>query len=261
MSLYVRPKKHLGQHFLHDENIARKVAGSLSGHGNYTRVLEVGPGTGALTKWLIGNQAFTWVGVEVDVESVVYLKEHYKQLDPFIIQKDFLGLNVNDHFSDHNFAVIGNFPYNISTQILFKVLENRHQIPELVGMFQKEVGVRIATGPGSKTYGILSVLTQAFYDVELLFHVSEQVFTPPPKVKSVVIRLRRKQNITLNCDEKVFFQVVKTAFNQRRKMLRNAIKVMNVNWDMLPDGWAGMRAEQMAVADFVAISQQVAPTG
>ncbi len=260
MSQYVRPKKHLGQHFLHDENIARKVAGSLSGYGDYTRVLEVGPGTGALTKWLINNQAFKWIGIEVDAESVAYLKENYKELDPYIIQKDFLALNVKEYFNDQSFAVIGNFPYNISTQIVFKVLENRHQIPELVGMFQREVGVRIATGPGSKTYGILSVLTQAFYDVDLLFHVSEQVFTPPPKVKSVVIRLIRKQNFKLDCDEKVFFQVVKTAFNQRRKMLRNAIKIMNVNWDALPDGWAGKRAEQMAVADFVAICQHVVPS-
>ncbi len=255
MNHFLRPKKHLGQHFLHDENIARKVAASLTGFGGYSHVLEVGPGTGALTKWLITNPAYHWAGVDVDDESVAFLKESLKDFHPRIIHADFLKLDLSKCFDGDRFAVIGNFPYNISTQILFKVLENRQLVPELVGMFQREVGVRIVTEPGSKVYGILSVLTQAFYDVELLFYVGEKVFIPAPKVKSVVIRMQRKERIQLDCDENVFFRVVKTAFNQRRKTLRNALKPVAINWDALPAAWGGKRAEQMCVADFVQMCQ------
>lgn len=257
MSQFIRPKKHLGQHFLRDENIARKIANSLSGHDAYNTVLEIGPGTGALTKWLISDRPYQWVGVEVDDESISYLQERFREHNLNILNQDFLKLDIKECFANNSFAVIGNFPYNISSQILFKVLEFRHQIPELVGMFQKEVGVRIASAPGSKKYGILSVLTQAFYDVELLFYVSESVFDPPPKVKSVVIKMTRKQHKTLNCDETLFSRVVKMAFNQRRKMLRNALSAMHINWEALPDIWAEKRAEQLDVADFVLIAQQV----
>ena len=257
MRQYIRPKKHLGQHFLRDENIAKKIANSLSIHEDYKLVVEIGPGTGALTKWLIHDQPYEWAGVEVDDESIAYLQQEFKEHNLNIIKQDFLKLDINGSFGNNSFAVIGNFPYNISSQILFKVLEYRYQIPELVGMFQKEVGVRIATPPGSKKYGILSVLTQAFYDVELLFYVSELVFEPPPKVQSVVIKMKRKGHYALDCDEKLFFQVVKTAFNQRRKMLSNALKALHVNWGALPYPLAGKRAEQLGVADFVLIAQQV----
>jgi 16S rRNA (adenine1518-N6/adenine1519-N6)-dimethyltransferase len=256
---FVRPKKHLGQHFLHDDNIARKVAGSLSGYGNYTNVLEVGPGTGALTKSLIHNPDFKWVGVEVDAESVAWLKDSFRDKNPQIIHGDFLRLDLGTCFDGDSFAVIGNFPYNISSQILFKALEFKHLIPELVGMFQKEVGMRIASKSGNKTYGILSVLTQAFYDVELLFYIGENVFIPPPKVKSVVIRMKRKEQFKLDCDERMFYQVVKAAFNQRRKMLHNALKQFHVDWEALPAVWHGKRAEQLDVSEFIQLCQHIAP--
>lgn len=259
MNHFLRPKKHLGQHFLHDDNIARKVAASLTGYGGYSHVLEVGPGTGALTKWLINNPAYSWAGVDVDIDSVAFLQDSLKAFNPHIIHDDFLKLDLNKCFDGDSFAVIGNFPYNISSQILFKVLEYRHLVPELVGMFQREVGVRIVTGPGSKIYGILSVLTQAFYDVELLFFLGEKVFIPAPKVKSVVIRMKRKERFELDCDEKLFFRVVKAAFNQRRKTLRNALKQNAINWDALPVAWAGKRAEQLGFADFMLLSQHASP--
>lgn len=247
----VKPKKRLGQHFLKDASIAEKVAGSLTGHGGYDLVVEVGPGTGALTKYLVDHPDFRWMGVEVDRESVDFLRMTYPALTDQVLEKDFLRLDMPHYFGKGQFAVAGNFPYNISTQILFKVLEHRDQVPELVGMFQKEVAQRIATGPGSKVYGILSVLVQAFYEVELLFQVSEHVFDPPPKVKSAVIRIKRRENFSLACDEKKFFVLVKTAFNQRRKTLRNALRSMNIDWEKLPDNMSGLRAERLEVEDFV----------
>ncbi len=252
---FVQPKKHLGQHFLRDENIARKVASSLTHGEGYKDVLEVGPGTGALTRWLINNPDFSWTGFDVDEESVAFLKTQYPEKQSAILNQDFLKAHLESWFDQRQFAVIGNFPYNISSQILFKVLEYRLQIPEVVGMFQREVASRIASMPGNKVYGILSVLTQAFYDVELLFQVGEQAFIPPPKVKSAVIRMRRKELFTLDCDEKLFFSVVKTAFNQRRKTLRNALKSMSVDWSLLPVHFAGQRAEQLDVAEFVMITR------
>ena len=220
--------------------------------GSTTHVLEIGPGMGVLTKYLHANEALDFHAIEIDTESVVYLHDHYPTLH--VIEGDFLALDLNELFSEP-FAVIGNFPYNISSQILFKVYDNRNQIPEVVGMFQKEVAERVAAKPGSKTYGILSVLLSAFYDIEYLFTVHEHVFNPPPKVKSAVIRLRRNTTQVLSCDEQLFTKVVKIGFNQRRKTLRNALKQLNLPLDKVPENLLALRAEQLSVADFVAITK------
>lgn len=248
----VRAKKYLGQHFLTDESIAKRIADSLT--GEVKNVLEIGPGMGVLTKYLVSNTNLNFWVIEIDSESVVYLHSHYPELN--VIEGDFLKLELSTLFND-SFAVIGNFPYNISSQILFKVFENRNQIPEIVGMFQKEVAERVAAGPGSKTYGILSVLLSAFYDIEYLFTVHEHVFNPPPKVKSAVIRLRRNQVERLDCDEALFVQVVKTGFNQRRKTMRNALKPLNKPLELIPEDILQKRAEQLSVADFVFITQKL----
>lgn len=252
----VRAKKHLGQHFLRDENIARKIAESLRRNGSYTQVLEIGPGMGVLTKYLLQQPEIeTWVA-EIDTESVAYLQEHYPALAPRIIAGDFLRMKPEQYFSS-NFAVIGNFPYNISSQILFKVLEHRNQVPELVGMFQKEVAERVAEPPGSKTYGILSVLLQAWFKIEYLFTVHENVFSPPPKVKSAVIRLTRNDVQQLGCDEKLFTAVVKAAFNQRRKTIRNAVKAFAIKPGFENHEYFANRAEKLSVADFVALTNML----
>lgn len=246
----VRAKKYLGQHFLKDENIARQIAESLT--GQTPRVLEIGPGMGVLTKYLHADPALDFHAIEIDSESVAYLHDHYPSLN--VIEGDFLALDLATLFSEP-FAVIGNFPYNISSQILFKVYDNRNRIPEVVGMFQKEVAERVAARPGSKTYGILSVLLSAFYDIEYLFTVHEHVFNPPPKVKSAVIRLRRNSVASLGCDEQLFTRVVKTGFNQRRKTLRNALRQLALPLDGIPDALLASRAEQLTVAQFVEITQ------
>jgi 16S rRNA (adenine1518-N6/adenine1519-N6)-dimethyltransferase len=250
---YVKPKKNLGQHFLHDEAIAKRITASLTGHANYKHVLEIGPGTGVLSKYLMMDASIHWIGMEIDPESVEYLKTRYPEFTNQIIMADFLKLDIKNHFSEDKIAVIGNFPYNISSQILFKVLENRSQIVEVVGMFQKEVAQRIAAGPGGKVNGILSVLCRAFYEIEYLFQVNENVFNPPPKVKSAVIRLKRNHVEQLECDERLFFKVVKTAFNQRRKTLRNSLKQLNINWSGCSLDLSGKRAEELEVEDFIAI--------
>ena len=255
----VRAKKHLGQHFLKDESIAERIADSLTLNG-YKDVLEIGPGMGVLTKYLLKKNATTHV-IEIDRESVEYLQANYLNLAPRIIEKDFLKINISDYFKDTQFAIIGNFPYNISTQIVFKTLENRHQIPEFSGMFQKEVAERIAEKEGSKKYGILSVLTQAFYDVEYLFTVPPTVFDPPPKVDSGVIRLVRKENYTLPVDEKLFFRVVKTAFNQRRKMLRGSLKSFNLSDKLREDTIFAMRPEQLSVSAFFELTTKIEQDG
>ena len=222
----VRAKKHLGQHFLTDQNIARDIVDSLSLEG-YKKVLEVGPGMGVLTKFLLEKDVETYVA-EIDNESIDYLKKHYPKLEEQHFVGDFLKTDIPIVFGGEELAVIGNFPYNISTQIVFKTLELRDQIPEFSGMFQKEVAERICSKKGSKVYGILSVLAQAFYDVEYLFTVPPTVFNPPPKVDSGVMRMTRKENYELPCDEKLLFKVVKTAFQQRRKTLRNSLKTLNL---------------------------------
>lgn len=251
----VRAKKHLGQHFLKDEQIAKKIADTLSGIG-YNDVLEIGPGMGVLTKHLL-NKKFTTHVIEIDTESVEYLKTHYLNLSNRIISKDFLKINLEDYFAEKQIAIIGNFPYNISSQIVFKAIENRHQIPEFSGMFQKEVAQRIAEKEGSKTYGILSVLTQAFYEVEYLFTVPPKVFSPPPKVDSGVIKLTRKKNSTLPVNEKLFFKVVKTAFNQRRKTLRNSLKSMNLSENLREDSIFAKRPEQLSVQEFITLTSKI----
>ena len=252
----VKAKKYLGQHFLTDENIAKKIADSLK-ENTYNDVLEIGPGMGVLTKYLLEKEYTTHV-IEIDSESVDYLKAHYLNLADRIISKDFLKIDLDEFFGDKQIAIIGNFPYNISSQIVFKAIENKHRVPEFSGMFQKEVAKRIAEGPGSKVYGIISVLTQAFYDVEYLFTVPPSVFNPPPKVDSGVIRLIRKENYTLPVDEKLFFRVVKTAFNQRRKMLRSSLKTLNLSDKLREDAIFAQRPEQLSVQEFISLTQKIA---
>ena len=251
----VRAKKHLGQHFLKDEQIAQNIADSLTEKG-YNNVLEIGPGMGVLTKYLLKKKLKVYV-IEIDTESVEYLKANYLNLADRIISKDFLKINLSDYFGEEQVAIIGNFPYNISTQILFKTLENRHQIPEFSGMFQKEVAKRIAEKEGSKVYGILSVLTQAFYDVEYLFTVPPTVFNPPPKVESGVIRLTRKENFSLPVNEKLFYTVVKTAFNQRRKTMRNSLKTLNLSDNLREDPIFNKRPEQLSVQEFINLTSKI----
>ena len=248
----VRAKKFLGQHFLTDENIARQIVESLSDDSR--KVLEIGPGMGVLTKYLITRDNIDFHVVEIDRESVKYLHDHYPTLD--VIEGDFLRYDLSSLFHD-TFSIIGNFPYNISSQILFKVFDNREQVTEVVGMFQKEVAERVAAGPGSKTYGILSILLSAFYDIEYLFTVQENVFNPPPKVKSAVIRLRRNGVTSLECDEKLFVQTVKAGFNQRRKTLRNALRQLSLPLDAVPEEMLAKRAEQLSVEEFIKITKDI----
>ena len=261
----VKAKKHLGQHFLNDEDTAKNIANSLSGVG-YDTVLEIGPGMGVLTKYLLDSEAQINV-IEIDRDSVAYLNNDFKnehvKLDTTnakfkIIEGDFLKQDVPTFFNKKQVAVIGNYPYNISSQIIFKAIENREYIPELSGMFQKEVAKRIAEKEGSKVYGIISVLTQAFYDVEYLFTVPPSVFNPPPKVDSGVIRLTRKKDFSLPVDEKLFFRVVKTAFNQRRKMLRSSLKSFKLSDTLKEDAIFAMRPEQLSVSEFIELTHKIA---
>ncbi|HSY60745.1 MAG TPA: 16S rRNA (adenine(1518)-N(6)/adenine(1519)-N(6))-dimethyltransferase RsmA [Cytophaga sp.] len=245
----VKAKKHLGQHFLNDQQIAKDIVEGLTLHRNYNEVLEIGPGMGVLTQFLLQNKDYHTRVVDIDGESIQYLKKAFPFTDADLIHADFLKANLNEWYSD-TFAIIGNFPYNISTEILFKVLDYREQIPEVVGMFQKEVAERFAAKHGNKTYGITSVLIQAYYDVEYLFTVPEHVFTPPPKVKSGVIRLKRNNRNTLPCSESDFFKVVKAGFGMRRKTLRNALKAINVHNISMDLPIFDKRAEQLSVEDF-----------
>jgi len=249
----VKAKKHLGQHFLTDLNIAQQIVEALSLKEKYTTVVEVGPGMGVLTQFLIKNKNYQTFVVDVDRESIGYLVDKYPILKGNIIYGDFLRLDLNDIVKNKSFAVIGNFPYNISSQILFKVLDFKEQIPEVVGMFQKEVAERIAAESGSKTYGITSVLLQAFYNIEYLFTVNAEVFDPPPKVQSAVIRLTRNEKNALNCDEKRFKQVVKMAFNQRRKTMRNSLKSL-INDEIKENDIFNLRPEQLSVEQFVGLT-------
>jgi len=261
----VKAKKHLGQHFLKDETIAQKIAETLSFKG-YRNVIEIGPGTGVLTKYLL-TQDIDLVAMDLDSESIIYLNTNFpieqaKVMNGSstlkVLEADFLKQDLPLLFQSEQFAITGNFPYNISTQIVFKMIELKDYVPEFSGMFQKEVAARICAKEGNKTYGILSVLTQAFYEAEYLFTVPPEVFDPPPKVQSGVLRLTRKADFSLNCDEKLLFRVVKTAFNQRRKTLRNSLKTLELSDILKEDAIFDQRPEQLAVADFIALTQRIA---
>lgn len=253
----VRPKKALGQHFLTDQNVAMAIVDALKGKGP---VLEVGPGMGVLTQYLIGRPDTELKLVEIDTESVRYLLEHYPAVASGLYEADFLKLPLEKVFAG-SFAVIGNFPYNISSQIFFKILDYREQVPEVVCMIQKEVAERLAAGPGSKTYGILSVLLQVWYDIEYLFTVGEGAFVPPPKVKSAVIRLTRNSRNDL-CDAEgrkvdgtLLRKVVKMSFNQRRKTIRNSLKPLVAETGVdIPERWQQLRPEQLSVSDFLTLT-------
>ena len=260
----VRAKKHLGQHFLKDESIAQRIADTL-GMENYTKVLEIGPGTGILTKYLLKKKLDLYA-MDLDTESIEYLRNSFLLEHPFlkapndvfeIIEADFLKYDLSQLFGNEPFAITGNFPYNISTQIVFKALEWRSQIPEFTGMFQKEVAQRICEKHGSKTYGILSVLAQTFYEAEYLFSVPPSVFSPPPKVESGVLRLKRKEGFELGCDEKLYFRLVKTAFGQRRKTIRNSLKPFNLSEELRETDVFSLRPEQLSVEDFIELCTQV----
>ncbi|MEH6682344.1 MAG: 16S rRNA (adenine(1518)-N(6)/adenine(1519)-N(6))-dimethyltransferase RsmA [Sediminicola sp.] len=260
----VRAKKYLGQHFLKDESIAQEIAITLSFQG-YDKVLEIGPGTGVLTKYLL-TKDIDLVVMDLDSESIIYLNHSFPLDHPELMQReksftvlesDFLKFDLPSLFGAEQFGITGNFPYNISTQIVFKMLEYRNLIPEFSGMFQKEVAQRICEGAGSKAYGILSVLVQAFYHAEYLFTVPPHVFDPPPKVQSGVLRLTRKPDRTLPCDEKLFFKVVKTAFNQRRKTIRNSLKTFALSDNLKEDTIFDKRPEQLTVADFIALTKKM----
>lgn len=252
----VRPKKFLGQHFLTDLPTARAIADTVDACPDLP-ILEVGPGMGVMTQYLIPKERPFRV-VEIDFESVAYLRKTYPQLEDNIIEDDFLKMHLDRTFGGQPFVLTGNYPYNISSQIFFKMLDNKALIPCCTGMIQKEVAERMAAGPGSKTYGILSVLIQAWYHVEYLFTVSEQVFNPPPKVKSAVIRMTRNSTTDLGCDEKLFKQVVKTTFNQRRKTLRNSIKpILGKESPLLADPLFNRRPEQLSVQEFIDLTNRV----
>ena len=257
----VRAKKKLGQHFLTDMNIASKIAYAIyeekSGESHEKcDVLEVGCGMGVLTQYLLKREDINLSGAEIDKESVEYLHEHFPEFTPKLIAGDFLKMDLREYFPN-GVRIIGNLPYNISSQIFFKVLDFRDLVPEVVGMIQKEVAVRIAEPPGSRSYGIVSVLLQAWYDIEYLFTVNENVFNPPPKVKSAVIRLKRNKTMELGCSEKLFIQVVKASFSQRRKMLRNALKSVFGDFGGEIHPQFTTRAEQLSVQDFVELTNWV----
>ena len=253
----VKPKKFLGQHFLKDLTIAQDIADTVDACPDIP-ILEVGPGMGVLTQFLLPKQRPVKV-VELDYESVAYLHENFPALEGNIIEFDFLKMDLRELFEGRPFVLTGNYPYNISSQIFFKMLDYKDLIPCCTGMIQKEVAERIAAGPGSKTYGILSVLIQAWYRVEYLFTVHEHVFNPPPKVKSAVIRMTRNETTSLGCDERLFKQIVKTTFNQRRKTLRNSIKpILGKDHPLCADELFNKRPEQLSVADFIGLTNRVA---
>ncbi len=254
----VRPKKFLGQHFLKDLSIAQAIADTVDTCPQVP-VLEVGPGMGVLTRFLLSKQRPLKV-VEIDTESIEYLQEHFPELGENLVEGDFLRMRLDTLFDGKPFVLTGNYPYNISSQIFFKMLEYKELIPCCTGMIQKEVAERIAASPGGKTYGILSVLIQAWYHVEYLFTVSEHVFNPPPKVKSAVIRMTRNETTELGCDEKLFKQIVKTTFNQRRKTLRNSIKpILGKECPLCAEEIFNKRPEQLSVRQFIELTNKVQP--
>ena len=249
----VRPKKALGQHFLTDQNIAHKIVDQLS--PDVETVIEVGAGTGVLTQFMVNDILDKFYVIEIDRESIEYLQEHYPALGDHLIQGDFLKANLSQ-YGQRNMAIIGNFPYNISSQIFFQVLKYKEQIIEVVGMVQKEMAERMAAKEGSKTYGILSVLMQAWYDIDYLFTVHENVFNPPPKVKSAVIKMRRNAVTDLGCDEKLFVTVVKQAFNQRRKTMRNSLRPL-LGSDIIDNEVFNKRPEQLSVKEFIDLTNLI----
>ena len=260
----VKAKKYLGQHFLKDEDIAQKIADTLL-LKDYKNVIEIGPGTGVLTKYLLLKD-INLVAMDLDADSIIYLKHSFPLEHPKVllgntsfkvIEADFLKYDIQTLFGKEQFGITGNFPYNISTQIVFKMLEMRNQVPEFSGMFQKEVAQRICATEGNKTYGILSVLVQAFFEAEYLFTVHPQVFDPPPKVQSGVLRLTRKTDFELGCDEKLFYRVVKTAFNQRRKTIRNSLKTFALSDNLKVAIIFDRRPEQLSVADFILLTKKI----
>ena len=253
----VRAKKHLGQHFLNDLTIAENIVEALYPALQFKKVLEIGPGMGVLTQFLLQKTDYETTIIDIDRESIAFLQKKFPSLENRIISGDFLKLNLEDLFNEQ-FAIIGNFPYNISSQILFKMLEHRDKVPVLVGMFQKEVAERIAAPPKNKTYGILSVFLQAFYTIEYLFTVHEDVFTPPPRVKSAVIRCTRNKTMELGCNEILFVKVVKAGFNQRRKTLRNSLKpYIHDKPEISSHPFFTKRAEELSVEDFVELTNLV----
>lgn len=261
----VRAKKHLGQHFLKDEQIAQSIANTLSYQG-YDKILEIGPGTGVMTKYLL-RKGFDLLAMEVDAESVVFLRQNFPLAhaallgasgDFRVMEADFLRADLGEIFGGQPFAIIGNFPYNISTQIVFRLLDFRDRVPEFAGMFQREVAQRICASEGNKSYGILSVLVQAYYEAEYLFTVPPEVFDPPPRVHSGVLRLRRKPSLISPDLEALFFRLVKTAFNQRRKTLRNSLKTFQLSQNLREDAIFDRRPEQLEVSEFVALTRMIA---
>ncbi|MDH8702229.1 16S rRNA (adenine1518-N6/adenine1519-N6)-dimethyltransferase [Dysgonomonadaceae bacterium PH5-43] len=255
----IRPKKSLGQHFLKDLSIAKRIADTINDYPELP-VLEVGPGTGVLTQFLLENKRELTV-VELDTESVEYLNNNYAKLKGRIIEKDFLKMNLDEYFSTP-FCVTGNYPYNISSQIFFKVLEYKDKIPCCTGMIQKEVAERLAAKPGKKSFGIITVLLQVWYDIEYLFTVEPVVFDPPPKVKSAVIKMTRNNRTTLDCDESLLRTVVKTAFNQRRKTMRNSLKALiGKDNELLTNPIFNMRPEQLSVEEFIELTKTIANNG
>lgn len=252
----VKAKKHLGQHFLTDKNICQKIANTYSGFRDCKKVLEIGPGMGALTEFLLKREDLDVYVMDIDTESIAYLNNHYPALEGKIIEADFLRADLKKIMGNEPFSVVGNFPYNISSQILFKCLDHRDQIPEIMGMFQKEVAERVAEKPGTKTYGIMSVLLQAFYEIEYCFTVDEHVFNPPPKVKSGVIRCTRNERGEFPCDEKLFIQVVKMSFNQRRKTIRNSIKQL-ISGTEFDHPFLTLRPEVLSVEQFIELTKAI----
>ncbi len=253
---YVKPKKHLGQHFLKNLTIAQQIVDAMTGHGGYSSIVEIGPGTGVLTERLLRLEGKHITLIEIDAESVVYLKEELKFPPEDIMEKDFLKIWLEKELPNP-VGIIGNLPYNISTQIFFKILESPDQVTEMVCMLQKEVAERIVAGPGGRVPGILSILLQAFYDIELLFKVGPQEFNPPPKVESAVISLKRNSRKELPCDRKLFTRIVKQGFNNRRKTLRNALKPLSFPDTITSLPLLDQRAEQLSVDDFIGLCLKI----
>lgn len=256
----VQPKKYLGQHFLKDKEIASRIVGAMSASDDIEKIIEIGPGTGILTQFLLRTYPERLLMIDIDAESIDYLKNKFPEFTERILEGDFLKMDLGS-FCQGKTGIIGNFPYNISSQIFFRIFDNRRQVEMVVCMVQKEVGERIAAGPGSKTYGILSVLLSAFYKIEYLFTVEPQVFHPPPKVRSAVLRLSRNNTEHLDCDEDFFVKIVKLGFQNRRKTLRNALKTLNLPETLKKLEILSKRAEQLSVNDFVELTNKIAKVG